>query len=146
MQPGKRPKPTLVKKLEDFRKSRINQNEPKPRPVAPTCPAWLSKVAKTEWRRIRPELEKLGLLTKIDRVALAAYCEEYSIWVKASQELQKHGLLIKTPSGHVYQSPYLSIVNTKLKNMKAFLVEFGMTPSARSRISVTPEESQDDDL
>jgi phage terminase small subunit len=55
----------------------LNQNEPKPELVAPTCPSHLSREAKREWRRIVPELEKLGLLTRIDRAALAAYATAY---------------------------------------------------------------------
>jgi phage terminase small subunit len=40
---------------------------------SPTCPRHLSREAKVEWRRITRELKHLGLLTKIDRAALAIY-------------------------------------------------------------------------
>ena len=32
-------------------------------------------------------------------------------------------------SAYPMQNPYLAIANTAIKQMKAFLVEFGMTPS-----------------
>ena len=146
MQPGTKPKPTKLKLIEGVGKHRINQKEPMPRPVAPECPDFLSDTAKGEWARISGELETIGLLTKIDMAALAGYCDAFGRWVDASLMIQKHGMIIKAPSGYPIQSPYLSIVNTAIKDMKSFLVEFGMTPSSRSRINVEPNPDNPDNL
>jgi phage terminase small subunit len=46
-------------------------------------------------------------------------------------------LVIKTPkSGYPIPNPYVGIANTALEQMRRWAVEFGMTPSARSRIHV----------
>jgi phage terminase small subunit len=42
------------------------------------------------------------------------------------------------------QSPFLAIRNKALELMHRFAIEFGMTPSARSRVSATGAESEDD--
>jgi P27 family predicted phage terminase small subunit len=55
----------------------------------PGCPKHLLPEARKEWRRIGPELQKLGLITKIDRTALALYCQEYAWWVWHDQLLQR---------------------------------------------------------
>ena len=137
MKPGTKPKPTKLKLLHgEKNKDRINKNEPKPPPVAPKCPEWLTGEAKKEWKRIAKDLEVLGLLTRLDMAALAGYCDAYGRWVEASRKLQEEGLVVKAKSGYPMQSPYLSIINTAIKDMKSFLVEFGMTPSSRSRITV----------
>jgi phage terminase small subunit len=47
----------------------------KARPVAPTPPTWLDREARAEWRRVTPELERLGLLSHIDRGMLTLYCD-----------------------------------------------------------------------
>jgi P27 family predicted phage terminase small subunit len=117
--PGKRPLP---------------QDEPKPAPIAPECPKHLAKAAKDEWNRITPELEKLGLLTRIDMAALAAYCQAYARWIEAEKMIKKHGVLVQTPNGYPVVSPYMTIINKALDHMKGFLVEFGLTPASRTRI------------
>jgi P27 family predicted phage terminase small subunit len=90
------------------------------------------------------ELLPLGLLAKIDRPALAAYCTLWGRYVEAEIELRKSGAIVKDPSsGYPIQNPYLNIANAALKQMRAFLVEFGLTPSSRSRVKVTKPEKKD---
>lgn len=47
----------------------------------PDCPKHLWPEAKKEWKRIGPELEDAGLVAKIDRSALALYCQSWARWV-----------------------------------------------------------------
>jgi P27 family predicted phage terminase small subunit len=117
-------------------KRRINRREPKPQPGVPSCPEHLNEVARREWRRVTRELKAVGLVSKLDRAALAGYCDAYARWVEASNNLQQFGLILKSPSGFPIQSPYLAIVNRSLEQMRSFMVEFGMTPSSRCRIEV----------
>ena len=140
-QRGVKPAPTSLKLVKgEKKKSRLNENELQPDTVAPTCPAFLSLMAKAEWKRMVAELEPLGLMTKIDRAALAAYCDCYARWAEASEMLQKTGLIIKTPNDYPVQNPVLPIINKALAEMKGFLTEFGMTPSSRTRVSVPKQK------
>ena len=50
----------------------------------------------------------MGVLTPIDRAALAAYCQAYGRWVEAEEKLEETPALFKTPSGYVQQSPWLA--------------------------------------
>ena len=136
---GRKPKPTHLRVIEGNPGKRpINKKEAKPRATIPAAPAHLSAVAKAEWKRISPELHKLGLLTRIDRAALAAYCTAWGRWVDAEKMLREHGVLVKTKkTGFPMQSPYLAIANKAMDQMTRLLTEFGMSPSSRSRISVT---------
>lgn len=137
--PGRRPKPTALKELQGNPGHRaLNHNEPKPTGI-PTCPKHLDKTAKAEWRRISEALISLGLLTSVDRAALAAYCAAYSTWVEAETSMQKFGRVITSPSGYSIQSPYVGIRNTSLDLMRKFLVEFGMTPASRSRLQLSSD-------
>lgn len=144
---GPPPKPTHLKVLEGNPGKRpISQNEPKPKPIAPKCPTWLIKEAKREWKRLVPELEKLGLLTVIDGTAMAAYCQAYARWREAEEFMTKHGTVMKTPSGYMQQVPHVSIANMAMKNMRAFCTEFGLTPASRTRIDVKPLDAQVDPM
>lgn len=109
----------------------------------PDCPTHLCAAAKKEWKRITVELERLGLIAKIDRAALGAYCAAYARWEAAEKKLNKEGidsLVYKMPSGYEQTSAWLQISNRSLEIMYKFLAEFGMTPSARSRVSVTVQQ------
>lgn len=127
----------------------LGKDEPKPVPIAPDCPDWISDDAKIEWERVAPQLEKLGLLTQIDMAALVGYCESWAQYKKAIEFIHKHGETypIKDDNGkvkYIQQFPQVSIANKALGNIKSFCTEFGMTPSARSRMAV-PGASENDD-
>jgi P27 family predicted phage terminase small subunit len=145
-QRGRKPKPTAMKVLEGNPGKRpLNENEPKPEKKAPKCPAWLEPEAKKEWKRMTKTLEAIGVLTQVDATAFAGYCQAYARWKEAEEFLSKHGTIFKTPSGYIQQVPQVSIAQTYLKIMKDFCSEFGLTPAARSRISVSTTEGSNDD-
>lgn len=141
---GPPPKPTHLRLLEgNPGKRAINAAEPKPKPAIPTCPPELNGAARKEWKRMAKELAALGLLTKIDRAGLAAYCALYARWIEAEAQIVKHGMLIKSPNGYPMQSPYLSIATQCLKQLRGYLQEFGLSPSARSRVKAEKPDEED---
>ena len=76
---GRKPTPTAIKELEGNPGKRpLNSNEPKPDTTAPKCPKWLEPEAKKEWKRLSIEMERIGILTKVDMAAFAAYCQAYA--------------------------------------------------------------------
>jgi len=142
---GRRPKPTALKELAgNPGKRAMNRNEPKFSGL-PTCPPHLDKVAKAEWKRISKELAAVGLLTAVDRAALAAYCQCWSRWVAAEEKIRETGLVVRSAkSGYPIQNPFVAIANTALDLMRKFLTEFGLTPASRSRLSVDADRSNAD--
>jgi P27 family predicted phage terminase small subunit len=75
------------------------------------------------------------VLTTFNRAALAAYCQAWGRWVEAEERLRETPALIKTPSGYMQQSPWLLIANNQLELMGRYMVELGLTPAARSRVT-----------
>jgi P27 family predicted phage terminase small subunit len=144
---GRPRKPTNLKVLEGNPGKRpLPVNEPKPVPIAPPCPAHLDSRAKKEWKRIAPELEQLGLLTRIDMAALAAYCQSYGWWAEAGAQIKKHGMLVKNQKGFPVVTPYVAIACKFLEQMKSYLIEFGLAPSSRSKIEVKPPAEDEDPM
>ena len=132
---GRKPKPTGLKIVSGNPGKRpLNAREPNPEADLPTCPAHLLPTAKVEWKRLARELYYLGVLTRLDRATLAGYCQAYGRWVEAEEKLIASPLLLKTPSGYVQQSPWLSVSNKQLELMGRYMVELGLTPASRSRI------------
>ncbi|PYG84798.1 P27 family predicted phage terminase small subunit [Ruminiclostridium sufflavum DSM 19573] len=145
-QRGRKPRPTAIKELEgNPGKRKLNKTEPKPDKKAPKCPSWLDNEAKKEWRRTVKQLEQLGILTEVDMAAFAGYCQAYARWKEAEEFITKHGTIVKTPSGYWQQVPQVSIAQTYLKIMNRFCEQFGMTPSARSRIAADNVQQDIDD-
>jgi P27 family predicted phage terminase small subunit len=132
---GRKAIPTATKELRGNPGKRpLNKDEPKPPRKIPTCPAHLDDAAKAEWKWISKHLHAIGVLTLIDKAALAGYCQAYSRWAAAEAALQKTGLVLKSADGRFYTNPYLAVVNRALANMHSFLSEFGMTPASRTRV------------
>ena len=100
----------------------------------PSCPPHLNPPAAAEWRRLAKALQRAGVLTLFDRAALAAYCQAWGRWVEAEERLRETPPLVKTPSGYVQQSPWLTIAHKQLEIMGRYMVELGLTPAARSRV------------
>src|SRR3990167_682586 len=129
----------------------------RPRVEIPDCPAHLDGEARAEWERIAPHLQSLGLISQIDRAALAAYCDAWGEYVWAATRIAalngadrkekrvaditgERGRIWDTPSGYKQISVLQQIRNRALEMLTKFLAEFGMSPSARSR--VTPSDPQ----
>ena len=143
---GPTPKSPHLKALEGNPGKRpLKGNNAKPRSVAPDCPDWLAAEAKAEWKRLAPEMERLGLLTILDRAAFSCYCQSFARWVQAQAILREHGTMYVTASGRMRERPEVAMAGSSLKLMRAFAVEFGLTPSSRSRFSLPGPLTQEDD-
>lgn len=137
-------KPTALKLIEGtFRQDRA-VNEAEPEIQIPDAPEHLSEEAKVEWARVSRDLYSLGLMSLIDRAALAAYCEAWSDWVDATRAcstVDGHDRkVIRTQHGNFVENPYYTIKKRSAEIMHKFLTEFGMTPASRSRINISTGE------
>lgn len=143
---GRRPTPTAKKRLAgNPGKRRLNPSEPKPRTAFPRLPrSLLDARAKCEWYRIKEEARRLGLVTPLDAGILAGYCELWSRWSVAQESLHKTALLVKNIRGEIVPNPLVGIEVRLLREMRAYMVELGLTPSARSRIQLAPTDQEED--
>ena len=117
-------KPDNVHLLQStYKKGRHGTQDQKPKveKKLPTMPTWLSARAKTEWKRICKVLEDAGILTEADQAVLAQYCMLYA-------ELQTE------------KTEFQAAKHTQLRLCQ---VELGMTPSARSKIIVPKDNSEE---
>src|SRR5665213_222100 len=152
MREGRKPKPTHLKLVTgNPGKRALNLREPRPVPAIPVPPAELVPEARQEWERVSVELHALGILTGIDRAALAAYCQAYGRWTQAEQAIARMaardeltgGLMIRTTNGNAIQNPLVGTANKAMADMVRYAAEFGMTPSARTRIEAQAPEPDD---
>ena len=142
---GAKPKPAEIKLLEGNPGNRpIDPNRPQPARGLPPCPTHLKGEARREWRRLGSRLERVGLVTEVDTAAFSAYCTAWARHVEAEKMLATEGAIVKAPSGYPIPNPWLAVTNKAMDQMKAFLVEFGMTPSSRNRVTAAPINDRSD--
>jgi P27 family predicted phage terminase small subunit len=139
---GRRGPVPLTKQMLQLRgswRADRNDSEPQARPGRPGCPKWLDVEAKRVWRRVVPELEFMGVLAKVDRQALARYCQLWSRWKRAEEFLQKYGdtYPLKDEKGTVrcfMPWPQIAIASKLAAALGRLEQELGLTPAARTRI------------
>ena len=123
----------------------------------PGAPSWLWAEAKKEWKRISVELEKYGLISKLDRAALVLYCQAWAKMVWAEQQLTRamkiaeqkrtdaeaagheydggDGIMVKTAGGNFTYSHHWVVGRNAAAEVRRYLDLFGLSPSARSKVT-----------
>jgi P27 family predicted phage terminase small subunit len=128
--PGPPPTPTYLKLLRGNPGKRPIRPEPQPEqpPTPPEPPDFLSAYARNEWRRVAPELHRLGLLTSLDAGVLSAYCQCYSRW-RTTEEF------LAAMDADARPKALVRIAAQAARDMVRYAQQFGMTPAARARIA-----------
>ena len=86
MTKGRKPTPTNVLMLRGtHRPDRRPNNEPAPTRLVnvPKPPSHLDRIAKKEWKRLAPDLQRIGVLNRLSMATFEAYCVNYSKWREA---------------------------------------------------------------
>jgi P27 family predicted phage terminase small subunit len=137
---GPSPLPTAIRKLRGTERNRPkNEREPMPETAEPPCPSWLPAGAKREWSRLVPELLELGVLSRVDRDALAGYCIAVDNLRVATETIAEEGRYQKTPNGYQAEHPAVAAQKRALETIRKFGAEFGLTPASRTRVQVADD-------
>jgi len=150
---GPLPKPAALKLLEgNPGKRALNLADGvNPRVEIPSAPKHLGREARKEWARITPLLEELGLVSGLDRAALALYCQAVGrLWELEAAFNGKVKLLVDqgveyseavyrvsftaTPSGYEQQSVIVQLIGSHRLQVHRHLAHFGLSPAARARV------------
>lgn len=108
---GRKPAPTALKLLRGVQACRINDKEPVLAAAAIAAPpAWFGEYGAELWNRLMPVVVEAGLLTVGDMPAFEQLCDTYDT-------------IRRDPGDGDAQDRF-----------RRLLVEFGLTPSSRSRL------------
>lgn len=125
----------------------------------PSAPKHLWPEAKKEWRRIGTELVRYGLVSKLDRAALALYCAAWSRLVWAETMLARvmeraeagrlaaeaageewkggDGIMVPSPNGALVYSHHWVVQRRSAQEVHWYLQSFGLSPSSRGRVKTS---------
>lgn len=153
---GPLPKPVALRLLEGNAGKRTLDLTAgvNPRIEIPSAPKHLSVEARKEWKRITPFLEELGLISGLDRTALALYCQ--AAGRLSELETAFNGMVSRhvdggmtyadavyqasyavTPSGYAQQSVIVQLIGKHREQVNRYLMHFGLSPAARGRVQAS---------
>jgi P27 family predicted phage terminase small subunit len=127
----------------------LNKREPKPATPA-RKPRGMGEGANKFWDQHAAELKRLEILTGVDVPAFRMAAEMYAMAVQAAAILHEDGLVAKVTQldkdGEVVTTgikkhPAFQILRDSATSFRQFAGDFGMTPSARTRLQL-PEEAE----
>ena len=112
----------------------------------PGKPGDLTPVASAAWNTITKHLESAGLVSSIDGHAIRLLCESWELYLDACEKIAADGLIVQsvTKAGtNDVPNPAIRIRDAAWKQVYLMLRQFGMTPSARTGLNLTPAGGQD---
>ncbi len=151
---GRRPKPTALRLIEgNPGKRAINKKEPNPRKEIPSCPAHLTDAGKVAWGRLCALLDRMGVLTEADAFALERLCDCYTEILECRELIEVQGRTYdsarKSKDGDmeilIKANPAVAMLADADRRFKSHLVQFGLTPAARSKVQVKDDGDQKQD-
>jgi P27 family predicted phage terminase small subunit len=149
---GPKPLPTALRILNGNAAHRpLPKNEPKPEKLKNTKPPFeLTERGKKIWKTISKRLEVCGLLTNIDLNALMRYCDIFDKWLLAKEMYDTKGSYYEVFNGGkscgYAKAPWAVEYRGFLRELLRLEGEFGMTPSARTRIQLEVTEKKQDEF
>jgi len=156
MAAGRKPRPAALRLLGGRHAGvdsggRKVEAGPEFRRLLPLKPMELSPEAAEHWDLIVEELARLELTKPLDAGALAATCETWARFAQAQAAINREGLLVEVEMrrGDVAWTetrvhPAVRIVEAASKEYRAWCSEFGLTPSAESRLAPRKESGGDE--
>jgi len=142
---GAPPTPTAILHARGSKRAKYrNIHEPRPAPSLPKMPSWLDDIGRKEWRRMVPMLHKLGVLTKLDKSALASMCQSWSEYIHAIQAIREMGELVEAAEGRPHLNPMVKVRDSAFDKWRRMAREFGLTPASRPRIQANEPEGDKD--
>jgi P27 family predicted phage terminase small subunit len=150
MAAGRPPKPTALKIIEGNKGKRaLPKSEPDPVYLNDlTAPAWLAPSAAEVWDEIAPKLRAARVLTELDVNALAMGCvaiAQYRQSVRRVGDNLVKAKLVEGEDGQILETgehinPWMIVQSMTYKQAMGIFAQFGLTPSARSRVAINPQD------
>lgn len=138
---GRRATPSAIKKLRGADKRYINEDQPRfSAPASIRPPAILGKAGRQLWKDLAPLLVEHDLLTTGDLALFTQLCIAYELMVEARLKINEEGLFRRDEEGVQRKHPGVQVWRDALMAYTKLANEFGLSPAAREKLGVTPQE------
>lgn len=112
------------------------------------CPN-LSAEGKKRWNSVREVLQKLPVSTEADILAIQRLTETYAEVMDLQDTIRKEGRFYEADTKFgmmIRPHPAVAMYSDASKRLHALLVEFGLTPSSRSKVKAPGDGNPQDPL
>ncbi len=111
-----------------------------------TIPTDIESEAVDFIKSVYDSLNESQIIAEVDYAALDILARTYSLYIKASRQVEKEGITISTEAGSLKPHPAIRIVSDTQTKVLGLMKEFGLTAKSRAKIpnmevSQTPLES-----
>jgi P27 family predicted phage terminase small subunit len=105
----------------------------------------MSDRGREAWGYVIGVLDRMGVLTEADAMAVELMCEARADWLSArDQIIEAGGETYTTEAGLIKAHPAVAMRNDAARRLQSLLAEFGMTPSSRSKVNAQDDNGKDD--
>ena len=147
---GPAKQPTILRYIRgNPSKEGFNTKEPTPPSSDDTPPESLDGLSLQKWNETVPKLRAMGVFTEADRGTWERYCIEYELWRVAREKVRKFGdVMTFKPKNdgevpYMQVSPFASQMLRYASNLLRIEMQFGLTPSSRSQVTIHDTPSED---
>ena len=100
--------------------------------------------AQAEWRRVVPLLVRTAGLADVDRSIVVDYCVTVARLEECERRISLEGLVVMGQRGEC-RNPLTTVASQYRTQLKAYIGELGLSPSARGRIEPPGDDDDGDD-
>ena len=111
-----------------------------------SIPKDIEKEAKEYIEDVLDMLESNGVIENVDTAALTMLSRNYSMFIKASKQLEKDGLTVVSDRGNLSPHPAIKIANDAQTKAMKVMAEFGLTALARTKLPKLKAPEEDSPL
>jgi P27 family predicted phage terminase small subunit len=144
---GRKPTPTAIRELRgNPGKRALPANEPQVEPSMPIYPSYFTDDQRDAWNDLAERLFGMKVLADGDSTALELLVVAYTEWRYAVATVEEEGSVYCTTTENgdkMYRArPEVAIASDAWRRLSSMLREFGLTPSARTKVSTAPSNEK----
>ena len=106
-------------------------------------PTDIEKEAKDYMKDVILMLEDNSLMKNVDNAALTMLARNYSMFIKASKQLEKDGLTVVSDRGNIAPHPAIKIAKDAQTQAMKVMEKFGLTAKDRTKIAKLSDNSKE---
>ena len=106
-------------------------------------PTDIEKEAKEYMQNVIQMLDESGVMQDVDNAALTMLARNYSMFIKASKQLEKDGLTVVSDRGNIAPHPAIKIAKDAQTQAMKVMEKFGLTAKDRTKIAKLSDNSKE---
>lgn len=111
-----------------------------------TIPKDIENDAAEYMKDVLSELENRGILEEVDSAALTMLARNYSMFIKASKQLEIDGLTVLSDRQNITPHPLIKIAKDAQTQAMKVMLEFGLTAKSRTKLPQSDKDNGGTDI